>query len=1690
MSKHGHLLVLAISLLAAGADAQAVDEANIGQAVERHLPSDPPFTVWAQDPTLLATESGDRIEKREVVVEGVKTVKLSKVVPPIHFESGVADIPASYVERLRVVLREMQHLTNVRLHLVGHADAEPLSDSLTEVFGDNAGLSRERAGEVAEFLMTALALPPGSISLEWAGDSQPIALNTTPEGRTANRRVEVEVWYDEPDSTLATEEVVVPEQFKRLKVCRVETVCKLHYRDGHARRARVKNLVAPLHYGDDTVGVAEAFVQQIGEAVNNLRDKQNVTVKFIGFTDDAPLTGRAELVYGTHLALSKAQAHRVARAVQEALALPSSAIVSDGRGATQPLASNETERGRALNRRVEVEFWHDDPLQELPEEPQPCPGEAGTEVVTRVYDPPWGPITALQLDGGEAIIPPGYSDALRRALSEIADRDHARLRFLGYTKNETLDRRTAAVYGDDVGLSLARAYRAMQRVQTELALSGDQVEHEGRGYVHSDDVVNSGFVPGDTSYIVVQAVYDERVPSDEWDGIEVTPLTRELHAKDPLLLNLMRITVDGEPIDDPNRSTADLQRCTDVALERADIQFRFDGLAAERRLTVTPDPSSVRISSSGESGTVRFKMYTNYAHFIERSEVRIFDQEQSEKAVPKGVVAIGPDGMAEWRPPVEPFASPEREMKYVLRAYGKDDNFDETEPMPLWVVHEELEPAAAEPAVPEGAQPKLDPLLGGYGESRVAIRNISLGNVGRVEVQGKQIPPGHRVWLAGAPVPVDAEGNFVAEVILPSGAHTVEVAVLDPEGNGELFLRDLELERSQWFYVGIADLTLSQNDVEHAEEELTADDAPVDPDSSADGRLAFYVNGKLREDWKVTASADTREGPVEDLFSNFVDKSPESLLRRIDPDYYYPTFGDDSVVEETAPTLGKFYAKVSNHENHALFGNFKIGYLDNELAHVDRGLYGGNVHYQSLSATSFGEQRLSLDGFAAEPGTVPSREEFLGTGGSLYFLRNQELLVGSERVRIEVRDQDSGLVTGVVHLRPAVDYDIDYLQGRVLLAEPLSATADANQLVRTSGLGGDEAWLVVQYEFTPGFESLDAMASGGEGQYWFNDFVKLGLTANANDEGDTDSSLYATDLTLRRTTNTWFKLQAGMSEGLVSSSLFSEDGGFAFTGLPPLDPNEQDATAYRSDLSLAFADFIEGSRGTLSLYAQELGAGYSAPGQNALTDTTQYGALLRLPLTDRLNLAAKTDQRIQQDGLETGAQQLDLGYQLTDHWSVGTGVRNDDREVDAPILLPTQEEGHRTDAAVRLGYDSLEDWRTYGFVQETLAKSGDREDNGRVGVGGAYRFSDRLSADAEVSHGDLGPGGKLGTSYQYSERTNAYMNYALENERTDNGLPGRGGSLVTGARTRLSDSTSVHMERRQQRTDEMTGLTHAAGLTLAPADRWNVGGNVDVGSLFNRETGAEIKREAGGARVGYGFGTVQLSTGLEYRYDETEHIDGSWTDRTTWLFRNTLKYQTTPDWRVIGKVNYADSDSSEGAFYNGGYREAVLGFGYRPVANDRFDALAKYTYFYNVPATDQFDLPDPSTQFIQQSQIASLDLTYDLTKTWSIGGKYAYRLGQVSLDRDDPDFFGNDAHLYILRADWRFLENWEGTIEGRMLDLPDVGDRRAGSLFTIYRYLGDHFKVGVGYNFTDFSDDLTDLSYDHQGVFLNIVGTL
>ena len=415
--------------------------------------------------------------------------------------------------------------------------------------------------------------------------------------------------------------------------------------------------------------------------LERMRDRINVRLHLVGHADSRPLSPELQAIFGDNAGLSRERAGQVAEFLQGSLGLPADSITYAWAGDSEPVASNLSEEGRALNRRVEVEFWYDDPLQELPDEPQLCPGDAGAEMVTRVYDPPWGTIGQISFAGGQPVIPDGYTAQLDRALADVADKTNPRLRFVGYTRNERLERRTAAVYGDDIGLSASRARRAMEQVAGDMSLESGQTEFEGRGFVHSDDVVNAGFIQGETSHVAVQVVYDELAILDDYEGVDVTRMTRELEPQNPLGLNLMRITVDGEPIDDPQRSSSDIQRCTDVAFAGADIQFGYDNMRSSPRLAVMAQPARIDVGEDGSgilhASPVRFRMYTNYSHFIDRAEIRVFRTGQSLESLPLDVIDLDIENVAEWTPAVDEFRAPGDELAYVtneldLRTYAFD----------------------------------------------------------------------------------------------------------------------------------------------------------------------------------------------------------------------------------------------------------------------------------------------------------------------------------------------------------------------------------------------------------------------------------------------------------------------------------------------------------------------------------------------------------------------------------------------------------------------------------------------------------------------------------------------------------------------------------------------------------------------------------------------------------------------------------------------------------------------------------------------------------------------------------------------------------------------------------------------------------------------------------------------------------
>ena len=191
---------------------------------------------------------------------------------------------------------------------------------------------------------------------------------------------------------------------------------------------------------------------------------------------------------------------------------------------------------------------------------------------------------------------------------------------------------------------------------------------------------------------------------------------------------------------------------------------------------------------------------------------------------------------------------------------------------------------------------------------------------------------------------------------------------------------------------------------------------------------------------------------------------------------------------------------------------------------------------------------------------------------------------------------------------------------------------------------------------------------------------------------------------------------------------------------------------------------------------------------------------------------------------------------------------------------------------------------------------------------------------------------------------------------------------------------------------------------------------------------------------------------------------------------------------IRDSFNFAITDSNQANFLDADFIEGVFGAAYRPVDNDRFNGLLKYTYFEDLSPAQQFSASGTQSLARQKSQIFSVDGIYDLSEKLSIGGKYGFRSGEVALDRTSDEFFKSDAHIGVVRLDYHVVKKWDVLAEGRVLSSSLADDMQYGALVGLYRHVGDNAKVGVGYNFSKFSDDLTDFDVDNDGFFVNLVG--
>jgi chemotaxis protein MotB len=101
--------------------------------------------------------------------------------------------PAGQAEIANNVVPRLRGLQNVKIVVYGYTDNTPVGPELVrQGVPDNLVLSTRRAATVATFLVSQ-GINPNIVSAKGFGDTRPVASNDTPQGRAANRRIEITV---------------------------------------------------------------------------------------------------------------------------------------------------------------------------------------------------------------------------------------------------------------------------------------------------------------------------------------------------------------------------------------------------------------------------------------------------------------------------------------------------------------------------------------------------------------------------------------------------------------------------------------------------------------------------------------------------------------------------------------------------------------------------------------------------------------------------------------------------------------------------------------------------------------------------------------------------------------------------------------------------------------------------------------------------------------------------------------------------------------------------------------------------------------------------------------------------------------------------------------------------------------------------------------------------------------------------------------------------------------------------------------------------------------------------------------------------------------------------------------------------------------------------------------------------------
>ena len=177
-----------------GAAIGAAAGAVLGKATGNH--KDKRLAIGAAVGAIAGAAIGNYMDKQEASMNqelagsGVKVVRegneMRLILPSnITFATEQASISPNFYSTLQGIAKVMKQYDKTYLNIIGHTDS-------TGTASFNQTLSEQRAESVKRYLLSQQVLA-ARLYAEGMGETQPIASNSTEQGRAQNRRVEIKI---------------------------------------------------------------------------------------------------------------------------------------------------------------------------------------------------------------------------------------------------------------------------------------------------------------------------------------------------------------------------------------------------------------------------------------------------------------------------------------------------------------------------------------------------------------------------------------------------------------------------------------------------------------------------------------------------------------------------------------------------------------------------------------------------------------------------------------------------------------------------------------------------------------------------------------------------------------------------------------------------------------------------------------------------------------------------------------------------------------------------------------------------------------------------------------------------------------------------------------------------------------------------------------------------------------------------------------------------------------------------------------------------------------------------------------------------------------------------------------------------------------------------------------------------------